>query len=67
MPELTKEQEAVMLQLGDTESDHEIVSSEVVDKLVGLGFLFRPEEGHLDFTDAGEEIYDSLVKRRKEK
>ena len=62
MIELTVDQRDAMLKLGDTESDVEIVSVEILQQLTNLGLVCkRASDGHLDFTDLGESAYDDLA------
>ena len=62
MIHLTEEQRDAMLKFGDTESDVEIMSVDVVQQLMKLGLVYkRASDGHLDFTDLGESVYDELT------
>ncbi len=63
MKPLTEDQKKVMLQLGDTESVHEVVPADVLQQLIELGLVYKRNDGHLDFTDSGEAVYESLTKK----
>jgi hypothetical protein len=60
MDELTEEQKKVILQLGDTESDVEMVPVRVLNELIALCLVYKRSDGRLDLTDRGEELLDSL-------
>ena len=62
MIELSEEQRDAMVKLGDTESEVETLTIEVVQQLINLGLVCkRASDGHLDFTDFGESVYDELT------
>ena len=59
--ELTTEQRDALLKLGDTESEAEVISIDVLQQLLKLGLVYKREsDGHLDLTDLGESVYDEL-------
>jgi hypothetical protein len=61
MEKLTEEQYAAMLQLGDTESTHELISAEVIDQLIAKNLVYKRDSKTIDFTDAGALLYESLI------
>lgn len=63
MTNLTDEQRRAILQIGDPESVFEKIPSDILDELVALGLLYRRSDKNLDFTDLGNDIYDSLIAR----
>ncbi len=64
MIELTEEQRDAVLKFGDTESDVEIMSVEMVQQLTNLGLIYkRASDGHFDFTDLGESVHDDLARQ----
>ena len=59
--ELTEEQRDAMLKLGDT-SAAQIILLEVLEQLTELGLVYeRDSDGHIDFTDVGELVYEQLT------
>ena len=58
---LTKEQKEAILQLGDPDSDTELMSTDVFGELISLELIYKREDGNIDFTDLGESVYDDLV------
>ena len=62
MIQLTEEQRDAMLKLGDPEIEAAIMSIDVIEQLIQLGLVYkRASDGHLDFTDLGESVYDELT------
>ena len=58
---LTQEQRDLMLNLGDSEPVPEAIPTEVLQQLIDLGLAYkRQSDGHFDFTDLGESVYDGL-------
>lgn len=61
MIRLTEQQRELMLKLGNTESVLEAAPIEVLEELIKLGLVYeRASDGHLDFTELGESVYDQI-------
>lgn len=58
---ITDEQREAMLQLGDTESTMEMIPQEVIDELIAINLVYKRGPKHIDFTDAGELLYEKLA------
>ena len=66
MKNLSKEQREAILKLGNTESTVEAISMEILEQLIGLGYVYkRGSGGHLDFTEVGKSVYDQLKQQEK--
>jgi hypothetical protein len=61
MIQLTDEQKEVILKFGRS-SEIEVVHLDVLDELLKLGLIYKRSDEKLDFTEAGEQIYDQLAK-----
>ena len=62
MIRLTEQQRELMLKLGNTESVLEAAPIEVLEELLKLGLVYkRPSDGHFDFTEFGESVYDQIA------
>jgi len=66
MKNLSKEQREAILKLGNPESTVEAISIETLEQLIGLGYVYkRGSDGHLDFTELGESVYDQLKQQEE--
>jgi hypothetical protein len=61
--QLTPAQERLMLVLGGPAPDA-VIDADVLEELVKLGLVYHREDGPMDFTDEGEEVYESLTRNR---
>ncbi len=60
---LSDEERDAILRLGVTESEFEAIRKDTLTQLLSLGILYKKaSDGHLDFTDLGEEIHEALSK-----
>jgi len=58
---LSKAQRAAMLELGNTASGHDFVPPSVVEELLALELIYWRAPEDLDFTSAGEKVYQELA------
>ena len=58
--ELTEPQRAALLKLGNSASGHEFIEPEVLKELLALELVYWRREDELDFTHAGEKVYNEL-------
>jgi hypothetical protein len=60
MVKLTEEQKKVMLLLNDPEVDPDLVSTDLLNQLIGLRLVCRGGTNHLELTDRGEAVLTEL-------
>jgi hypothetical protein len=49
-----------ILQLGNTASGHEFLTTEVLEELLALGLIYWRAPDNLDFTPVGEKVFKEL-------
>jgi len=57
---LTKSQTDALLKLGESAAGHEFVKAPVLQELLALDLIYWRQADEVDFTPAGEEVYDEL-------
>jgi len=59
---LTEAQTDALLELGESASGHDFMSRKVLGELLTLELVYWRKPDELDFTAAGEEVYDELTR-----
>ena len=59
---LSEPQRDAMLQLGETASGHDFISPQIVEELLAMELVYWRGPEDLDFTPAGEKVYQELAK-----
>jgi hypothetical protein len=57
---LSKLQREAILQVGNTASGHEFLTTEVLEELLAMGLIYWRAPDNLDFTPVGEKVFDEL-------
>ena len=65
MIKLTDQQKEAILKFGRS-SEFEIVPMDVLEELFNLGLIYKRSDEKLDFTEAGEQLYDQLTKQKRQ-
>jgi hypothetical protein len=60
---LTDRQRDALLRLGNTDTEFETLTTEVLGELLTLGVLYRRADGNLDLSVAGQRLYQQLKSR----
>ncbi len=58
---LTKLQADAMLKLGESTEGHGFIEPRVLDKLLSYDLIYWRNANEVDFTPAGEAVYDELA------
>jgi hypothetical protein len=59
---LSESQRDAMLQLGETASGHDFIPPPVLEELLAMELVYWRGPDDLDFTSAGEKVYQELAK-----
>ncbi len=58
--QLTEAQKELLLHIGGADDELRPIAVEVQGELVALGLVYQRDDGPMDLTDLGEEIYAQL-------
>jgi len=59
--DLTGAQKEALVELGESATGHDFMSKQVLKELLDLDLVYWRKPGELDFSPAGEQVYNELT------